>query len=658
MKTRIGLAIGIRIGFILIIVPTYQERYFAPFLNDLKLSVDVWSQWVTSGGHPQAFPYGVAMVIAYLPSLISYKLLGLVAISGYRTLEVLIGLQMLILECLLWRHIKNSKKMELSLNTFLFSPIIIWVNYFLGLNDFFPSVCLFFSAYFLLGRRYRTAGAFIGIAIGMKYSLALILPFLILFAWDNPRFKDKIWNTVTVASTVGALFYLPGLYSLEFREMVFRNKESTKAFGYFVTLGSNKLLLLPLIYIFLLYWLWKAGRISINVLISFFGVALFLISAFSPASLGWMLWGLPLMFLNLAKEKKSRVQLLAIQCIFLLHSLMMGFELQTKFGLLSIAAANSRVTDLLFTTGIVLIIIYSYSSLKLAIRHGDRYKIANAPLTISIAGDSGTGKDTLTQAITNMFTPNTVTTLCGDDYHKYERGDISWKNTTHLNPTANYLDLWEKDFNLAFHRVSFQQREYDHESGRFSPLRPRLRRDVLISQGLHGLYPRLVRYSDIRIFLSMDDELRIKLKLARDSKKRGHTFESVLESIKKRETDYRSFVAPQKENADIHFHLYEVGENVRLRVASTSNVAVDEFMKNISTLSNVQIDESEKFNRKIYDLEPKGLDSVVLQKILRMQVSDFDQLFLEEPCIPANDLGIMATLTLIMVAIKRGEFYE
>ncbi len=658
MKWKIGSAISLRLFIVLVVIPSYLSTYFAPFLLQLNFEIDNWSSWISSGGDNQSFPYGVAMTLVYLPSLLLSQILQYLNLGPERALEIAVGVQMLAIEALFWRHLTKTKSMRHSLNIFLFSPLIIWVNYFLGLNDFFPSVSLFAASYLLLHHKYRTAGILIGIAIGMKFSLALVLPFLILFAWDNPRFKKNIWITSLVSICTGAILYLPGLYSEGFREMVFSNKESMKAFGYFLYLDENRIYILPLIYILLLYWLWKAGRISVDVLIAFFGIALFLISAFSPASIGWMLWGLPLMFMNLAQEKKSRFQLVLIQFLFLFHSLSGGTQIQTVRGNVEFPELSSGIRNLTFTLAITLIAIWSYSSLKTSIRHGDRYKVAKAPLTVSIAGDSGTGKDTLTNALRNMFTENTATVICGDDYHKYERGDVSWKNITHLNPTANYLDLWEKDLRLAHARKYFEQREYDHDSGKFSQLKPKHRRDLVISQGLHGLYSRLIEKSDLSVFLSMSDDLRIKLKLNRDSSSRGQTRDSILESIKARENDYREFVAPQLHNSDIHFHIYEIDDLLHLRIASNSNFAIDQFIDELTSLTNITVQESQELTRKIYELTPGEITVNTLRHLLRNQISEFDQLFIEEPEIPENVVGIMATLSIILLLNKREEFYD
>ena len=656
MIWKLAGAVSLRLIIIFMVIPSYLSIYFAPFLSKLSFTFDNWGSWLALGGDNQSFPYGIAMLIVYLPSLLISKLLETFSLEPLRALEIAVGLQTLLFEILFWRYLAKTPTMKKSLSIFLFSPLIIWVNYFLGLNDFFPSTCLFFGAYLLIGHKYLTAGLLIGLAVGMKFSLALVLPFLLVFAWDNPRFKKNLWMTTLTSFIVGGLMYFPVLYSEGFREMVFNNKESMKALGYYLNLGDSQVLILPLIYVLLLYWIWKAGRISVEVLIAFFGIALFLISAFSPASIGWMLWGLPLMFMNLAKERKSRVQLVLIQILFLLHSLSAGVQIDLMSKTVNIPETNDQIRNVIFTFGLSLIAIWSFSNLKTAIRHGDQYKIAVAPLTVSIAGDSGTGKDTLARALTNMFTTETSITICGDDYHKFERGDESWKQITHLNPTANYLELWTRDYNLAYSRQYFEQREYDHDSGKFSQLKPRLRRDILISQGLHALFPQLTSNSDLKIYLSMDDELRIKLKLERDQKSRGQTYETISESIKRREEDFQLYIAPQSEISDLHFHLSEEHGELQLEVRSSANQVVDSFFEAIARLTLYPVLESTELGQKVYKINACHYQIPALRAILSDQLTGYGQLFLEEPVIPEGALGVMSVLTIILVATSREEY--
>jgi uridine kinase len=360
--------------------------------------------------------------------------------------------------------------------------------------------------------------------------------------------------------------------------------------------------------------------------------------------------------MNLAKERKSRVQLVLIQILFLIHSVSSGAQINLLNTNVEIPKSNEQIRNIIFTFGLSLIAIWSYSNLKTAIRHGDQYKIAKAPLAVSIAGDSGTGKDTLARALSNMFTKETSIIICGDDYHKFERGDESWKRVTHLNPTANYLDLWARDYRLACNRQYFEQREYDHDSGKFSQLKPRLRRDLLISQGLHALYPQLSSKSDLKIYLSMDDELRIKLKLERDQKSRGQSYEAIANIIERRKEDYLLYIAPQKEISEIHFHLLEKEGELQLEVASPANWVIDSFFESIVGLTSHPVMENTELGRKVYRVSSSHYQTPVLKKILNDHLTGYDQLFLEEPVIPEGALGVMSVLTIILVATSREEY--
>jgi hypothetical protein len=67
--------------------------------------------------------------------------------------------------------------------------------------------------------------------------------------------------------------------------------------------------------------------------------------------------------------------------------------------------------------------------------------------SIGIAGDSGAGKDTLSNALEGLFGEYSVTKISGDNYHLYSRGEPVWDLITHLNPKAN--DLKKSSSDLA-----------------------------------------------------------------------------------------------------------------------------------------------------------------------------------------------------------------
>ena len=77
-------------------------------------------------------------------------------------------------------------------------------------------------------------------------------------------------------------------------------------------------------------------------------------------------------------------------------------------------------------------------------------------------------------------------------------------------------------------------------------------REFVIASGLHALWSNDVkRSSALSIFLEMEEELRVALKVQRDVGQRGQTEESIRASILARRADAEKFVSPQAANADL-----------------------------------------------------------------------------------------------------------
>ena len=81
-------------------------------------------------------------------------------------------------------------------------------------------------------------------------------------------------------------------------------------------------------------------------------------------------------------------------------------------------------------------------------------------------------------------------------------------------------------------------------------------KDVLISSGLHTLYiPNYNELFDLKVFVSVQKDLRYALKINRDIIKRGKSLKSVLDSLKKRENDTLNYIVTQEKNADLIINL-------------------------------------------------------------------------------------------------------
>lgn len=186
------------------------------------------------------------------------------------------------------------------------------------------------------------------------------------------------------------------------------------------------------------------------------------------------------------------------------------------------------------------------------------YKIYTSDCKIlAIAGDSGSGKSTILDSV-NILLPHDLGSIMETDgYHKWERNDENWKQITHLNPEANHLEKMTDDIYLLKSGETIDYIDYDHATGKFTESYTFKMKKILLLCGLHTLYKKELRNSiDYKIFINTDYELKRFWKIQRDMKKRKYTFEKANSSFLSREKDYKLYIKPQIEFADIIFHYF------------------------------------------------------------------------------------------------------
>lgn len=179
------------------------------------------------------------------------------------------------------------------------------------------------------------------------------------------------------------------------------------------------------------------------------------------------------------------------------------------------------------------------------------------PIILAIVGDSAAGKSTLTKGLVQILGEDRVTTVCTDDYHKYDRRERTELGVTPLHPDSNYLDVLELHLERLHYGQPFLKPVYDHSTGTL--VRPEyiLPREFVVVEGLLGFHSAVMRqFYDVKVFLDPPEDLRTVWKFKRDTSKRGYTIDQVRAEMKKREADTLQFIRPQREHADIvvHFH--------------------------------------------------------------------------------------------------------
>jgi phosphoribulokinase len=174
------------------------------------------------------------------------------------------------------------------------------------------------------------------------------------------------------------------------------------------------------------------------------------------------------------------------------------------------------------------------------------------PIMLAIAGDSAAGKTTITKGLVEALGPERITSICVDDYHRYDRVERKKLPFTPLHPECNYMDIMEQHLQLLAMGNPILKPVYNHKDGTLD--RPVLvePREFVIIEGLLPLHTKLTRACfDCTVYLDPPEPVRFQWKVNRDTSKRGYVPEEVKKDLAKREVESAAFIRPQRANADI-----------------------------------------------------------------------------------------------------------
>lgn len=211
------------------------------------------------------------------------------------------------------------------------------------------------------------------------------------------------------------------------------------------------------------------------------------------------------------------------------------------------------------------------------------------PLLLGLAGDSASGKSTLSHGIEYILGVDRVGRVCTDDYHRFDRAGRAERDVTPLSPEANRLDLLAGHLRDLASGRPVTKPTYDHLTGSFGPHETIEPGEIVIVEGLLPLTDRGTRDAiDVAVFLEPEESLRHRWKLERDVFDRGYSPAEVVRELKRREPDAARYVRPQRGYADVvvRFHrdrLEEVGP-LAARVAVRPTVPYPELRELVGSL--------------------------------------------------------------------------
>merc|ERR1719252_19200 len=200
-------------------------------------------------------------------------------------------------------------------------------------------------------------------------------------------------------------------------------------------------------------------------------------------------------------------------------------------------------------------------------------QMAENPVVIGLAADSGCGKSTFMRRLTSIFggesklndigrETNTLvsdmtTVICLDDYHKWDRtgrkSNSEWPDgITALHEACQDWDKMAADVTDLKAGKTVSKPIYNHITGELDPYEEVPATPIVIFEGLHPLYDSRVNAAlDLSIYLDITDDVKFAWKAQRDIAERGATMEDVQAAIDARKPDFSAYVEPQKQKADI-----------------------------------------------------------------------------------------------------------
>lgn len=557
------LGIGIKIVTALTITASAPTQWYVPFLaaSVKATSLDPWGVWLKQFGDPIAFPYGYAMFLVLLPGAILTSLMDVGAISGYFATLLAADIGLLLIA----RRLTDASPSKILLCYWL-SPVVFIATYVFGFNDVIPAVFLHGSLLALRRRKTRLSGFLLITACSAKLTILLVIPFIFVYVVRVKHLylhRYKYGQGLLIALIVWIFPHILG--STAVWTMILSNPESPKLLGMALSLSPNiNVYIVPVVYITLLYLASQIVRPNFDTFVNTMGISFIIVLLLSPTSFGWYVIALPaLVNFQMGRGASNFILVAGFSAAYAVSTVA---TLSLSWSIFEDTLSNWDVNSELIrgathtvvaAAGLVLATQVWQESVK----RNYYYRLRRQPLSIGIAGDSGTGKDTLAQGLICLFGAPAVSHISGDDYHLWDRKGQMWNVLTHLNPLANDLQKFSRDVQALQDGRTVISRQYDHATGVFGRPVHVKPNDIIIVSGLHALYtPRLRHEYTVSIFLGMDEDIRTRLKVQRDAFDRGQSIEKIKNSILKRLPDNTRYIQTQQVHADLRMHLSSISD--------------------------------------------------------------------------------------------------
>lgn len=670
---RAGLLV--KMALIFLCLPVIQEQWFVPFVVSVieQPTLSPWTQFLQQGGDPLSFPYGSIMLLAHLPTVLLGWLIDLLlGVQYFAAMGFRISLLVADLFILLLLSRTFSEHLRKIVIYYWLSPLLIYITYWHGQTDIIPISFLMLGLSFLKTDRIMWSATSIAFAIVAKISMAIALPFFLIYLWNNKKLRHFTMPFVSMLCIIILLLLGPFLLTEGLQKMLLFNREIGKIYLLAVQFTDTlQLYFTPLTYLTTLYMTWHLKRMNFDLLVSTMGVAFFIIILMTPSPIGWFIWLIPFFVIHQLRSGATTTLLISgLSVLFIGYHFI--YSTGANIPLFSITGTaineltknwlSSHVQSIWYTLITTTSLVLTVQMLRKGVQDNDYYKFSRQPLVIGISGDSGSGKDTVALALEKLFGKHSVVQISGDDYHIWDRKVPMWQTLTHLNPRANHLLQFTNNVLSLIRGKNIIARHYEHNTGLFNPSNKLESNDVIIVSGLHALYPKILcKKMDVRIYLQMDEVLRLYFKTQRDIQKRGYSKSNILEILNKRQSDAEKYIHPQMQQADIIFSLMPVNPELledksmatlkfKLRVILVNGIFYQALAKILIGVCNLHVNTNinEAANQVELDIEGDvEPDDIALAA--KMMIPQMNELLDLQPQWQKDMMGVMQLISLVQI---------
>ena len=179
-------------------------------------------------------------------------------------------------------------------------------------------------------------------------------------------------------------------------------------------------------------------------------------------------------------------------------------------------------------------------------------------------------------------------------------------------------------------------------------------RDLIISQGLHGLTGKLANMSDLKIYMEMPENLRIRYKVARDTGDRKQLKSKVIGQIKSRRGDFQKFIEPQKELADLVVEQSSVSrQNLNISKVKVTfadqEMAVRVYQSLLPVTTLIELKEISSGQLRLTLNDTDKLTALEFHQVLRNSLNTYEELDIKIPVIPSGSSGLIACIGFLCI---------